>query len=98
MANIVIKTSTRLPAAQVSEVEQKLAQAYAQARSGAKAVTYQIAYDDGAPPVVAYGQVGRAVAHPTGDQGTCYAIYLAAIAVGVPEDIAWAAYLICLAS
>ncbi len=31
-------------------------------------------------------------------QAACYAIYLAAIAAGVPQGIAYAAYLVCLQS
>lgn len=98
MTTITIKTSTKLQPGQTVDAQQKLAEAYRKADPKRKAVAYEIVFDVSAPTLEAYGKVARQVVKPTGDQGTCYAIYLAAIAVGVPEDIAYAAYLVCLAS
>jgi hypothetical protein len=92
---ITIRTSSRLPAAQVAEVSHKLSNAYQQARPSE--AVYEIIYDPGAPTFDTYGQVGRAVVRPSAMIGDCYATYLGALAAGsVPEDIAYAAYLSCL--
>ena len=95
MLTITIRTSTRLPAAQIAEVSHKLSQAYQQTKRSE--AVYEIVYDVSAPTFGAYGQVGRAVVRPSAVQDNCYATYLEALVAGfVPEDIAYAAYLSCL--
>lgn len=94
--HVMIATSTRLNADAIADAQTKLASAVATANADFN-VQYEIAYNPDAPSLAAYAKVG-AWLEPLADENFCKAVYLAAIAAGVPKEIAYAAYLACLAS
>ena len=98
MKKIIIKTSTAIDAAETTAIQQQLEGAASTASAGLNLITYEIVHDTTAPSLDAYGQVGATVITPSGSQKYCYALYAAAIAAGVPQDVAYAAYLVCLAT
>ena len=88
--------NSTLPAAELSRLEAQLnAAVMADERNSGGGFKFRI--DPAMPTIEDYAKLRPALT-PSRDQGTCYAIYLAAIAAGVPEDWAYAAYLICLSS
>jgi hypothetical protein len=93
-----IRTSTPLPAQEAAEIEKKLDEARRQAPGQVSGGAYRLIHDSNAPTLEEYAKVGKEIMHPERDQSICYAIYLAAKAAGVPESVAYAAYLVCLAS
>jgi hypothetical protein len=92
MLKIVIRTSTRLPAAQIAEVSNKLSHVFAETSpSGA---ICEIIHDPDAPTLETYGQVGRAVVLPAAMVCEQYANCLGSLATGfTASDVAYAAYL-----
>jgi archaellum component FlaG (FlaF/FlaG flagellin family) len=94
-----IKTRTAISATALADIQQKLAKAFATAQPiSANHAQFEIIHDPEAPSLEDYGSVAAALIETMGSQEVCYAGYLAAMAAGVPQNIAYALYLACLAT
>lgn len=99
MKKVTLLTSTAIPAGDVTAMTTGLNNAVAGLTVGSK-VIYEIIQQDDAPSLEAYASVGATLIdiEPQANEGFCRALYYAAVSAGVPQDVAYAAYLVCLAT